>query len=261
MFTLQELKTESRGNFLLSPLCLQSLLALKHAGAKGATAEEIAASLFLPTHQVQDVYSAMLASDRNGPSCPINNYHKIFVQEGSHILDEYRRNARERYNSSIQFLNFVGDARVFHHHISSHQNANLENQSFFITSTLTFECPFLLKCPGYSKSRESFYVPERRFKIVEMAEFRGVYNYFESRDLDAKFLELPYKDDECVVTIILPNRIDKLSDLEERLSEVLEQKNYTKRAIAVRLPDFIGQTRIQGKDLLKEVRIVCVNIW
>lgn len=257
---MQELKTELPGNFLLSPLCLQSLLALKHAGAKDQTAEELAASLFLPTHQVQDVYTTVLASDKTNKNYQLNLSHKIFVQGDYQILENFRRNAREHYNASIEFLNFTGDAvtRLHHHlpneHSRSFLTANsLDHQSVFLISNLEFQCTFYLDCPGYKKSKRPFHLTERRSKEIDMTQFRGMYYYYESTELNAKFLELPFHNDESVVTVALPNKIDGLAALEERLSEVMEQKNFAKRAITVEIPDFVYTTRIPVKELLRRV--------
>lgn len=78
--------------------------------------------------------------------------------------------------------------------------------------------------------------------------------YAENKDLGVRFLELPYEGDEVTFTIVLPNKIDGLSSLEERLPEALRRQNYSYERVNLYLPKFKIESTFKLVPALKEVR-------
>lgn len=256
---MQKQKERNVTNFLFSPSCIQSFLALLHAGAEGETATEI--SKFLPTGRVQDIFVRILASDQNNAHYTLKYHHVLFIQEGYRILDTFNRTAYENYGANIEFLNFTGDFEGMIEQINlnisslvSIDNFFTSNEvkglNFFVTSSFKFASNLGVS-PVHRRFRTTFYADVQ--KEVEVGELVGSFNYLESQELDARLLQLPFAYEECLLTIVLPNKINGFAALEERLPEILEQKNFTKQKVAVQLPDFRLESKTEVAEVLKEV--------
>ena len=63
-----------------------------------------------------------------------------------------------------------------------------------------------------------------------------LYNYLESEELDAKFLELPFDDGSTTFTIVLPNARDGLVELEKQIDKVLATTDFGQKYVQVSLP-------------------------
>ena len=63
-----------------------------------------------------------------------------------------------------------------------------------------------------------------------------LYNYLESEELDAKFLELPFDDGSTTFTIVVPNAKDGLIELEQQIDKVLATTDFGQEYVQVSLP-------------------------
>ena len=63
-----------------------------------------------------------------------------------------------------------------------------------------------------------------------------LYNYFESTDMDATFLEVPFDDPDTTLTIVLPNAWNGLPNLESYISNVLTAPKYIQRPVQFSFP-------------------------
>lgn len=244
---------------------MQSVLALMHAGAKGKTALEIAQGFSLPTEQVQNIYTKILAKDQSNSDYQLYVYHKIYVQQGDPISDSFNTTARHDYKADIKFLDFIGDTENAYKELNKDTADAVTIQkflspnettefNFFIYSSFLFRSLSILDCPVRRRLNILFHTNDDETKEIEVVELIAYFNYFESDDLDAKFLQLPYKNGEAVITMVLPNKQDGLVDLEERLPEVLEFKNFTKRKVIFQFPDFNSKSSLEVSALFKKVK-------
>ncbi|TMW42877.1 hypothetical protein DOY81_012043, partial [Sarcophaga bullata] len=82
------------------------------------------------------------------------------------------------------------------------------------------------------------------------------FRYGEFEDLDATALELPYKDSDLSMLVILPNSRTGLVDLEEKLKNVtlkdLSQRMYTTKVI-VGMPKFKAEFDVELSEPLKKM--------
>lgn len=243
---------------------MQSFLALLHAGTRGDTATEIAEGLSLQTEQVQRVYKKPLASDHNGTWYDLEIYHKIYIQKDYEVLSEFNKTASEDYNADIEFLDFIGNAEGTLSKINNDIKSataienflsldKIKDSNLFICSSFFYRSDFFTECPIRRKISAIFFLATNSRKSVGFGEFIGYFNYYESEKLEAKFLEIPYKGNETVITIILPNTIEGLSKLEGHLVQVLQPKNYTRTKVIVRIPDFSVGSKFEIAKLFKNV--------
>lgn len=258
-------KENENANFVIFPICMQSLLALLHAGAQGETARQIAEEgLSLPTEQVQPVYKKIFASDQNGTYYVLSINHNIYIQSDYSVLDEFYKTATEIYTADIKFVDFDQNPEGALAKINGDikEETTIENFlpldkvkgfNVFLYSSFYYRSGIFIECPIRRRINATFFLTQHERKESEFGEYVGYFDYYESAELEAKFLEIPYEGNETVMTIVLPNRIDGLSDLEKNLVQVLQPKTYTRTKLVVRLPDFNVESKIEVAKLFQNV--------
>lgn len=81
------------------------------------------------------------------------------------------------------------------------------------------------------------------------------YEYYESFDLNAKFLKLDYGGGDVSMHIVLPNDITGLGDLEKKLTEAFAPPEYKYVKVHVLIPKMTIQSQIKFKPILQRVGI------
>lgn len=80
-------------------------------------------------------------------------------------------------------------------------------------------------------------------------------NYAHSDKLKAKFLKLAYQDTSVTMTFILPDDREGLPHVEENLGEYLAPQDFQKVEVAVSLPKFTIETKIDFIPILRKVSV------
>jgi serpin B len=106
-----ELGRGGSANQFFSPSSLATALAMAHAGARGATAEEMAAVLHLSfegerLHRAVGALAELLERDRAGLETTIAN--ALWGQQGYPFRDEYLDLGAEHYGAALRTVDFRG---------------------------------------------------------------------------------------------------------------------------------------------------------
>nr|CAD7404946.1 unnamed protein product [Timema cristinae] len=128
-----------------------------------------------------------------------------------------------------------------------------------LVNTLYMKAAWKTPFPRELTSKELFYVSSDVTKQVDMMKFPdGVFHYVNFKKLDARVLEVPYLDPALSLVVLLPNKKDGLSMLEDKLSRVdLGMIECRKRdVIEVWLPRFTIQQAVDFTDVLIELGVV-----
>lgn len=91
---------------------------------------------------------------------------------------------------------------------------------------------------------------------TEIMYTTGDFQYHEDKELNAKFVELPYLDNEFKMIIILPDEVDGLARLEKSLEKVLQlepTKMKLREQLTVLLPKFKIEKTSQLNEILRKV--------
>lgn len=101
-----------------------------------------------------------------------------------------------------------------------------------------------------------FFINEADSVDVDFMRIKKHYNYGIFDDLDATALELPYKDSDITMMIILPNKRSGLADLENKLTSINIcdlSKNMYDTEVNVEIPKFKIEFDIELNEPLKKV--------
>lgn len=102
-----------------------------------------------------------------------------------------------------------------------------------------------------------FYLNEQDSVTVDFMKIKKNFKYGSLQDLDATAIELPYKDSDISMLIILPNSKTGLSALEGKLNTIdlseISNKLYSQE-VNVEIPKFKIEFDIELNEPLKKVR-------
>uniref|UniRef100_A0A2C9GVF5 Serpin domain-containing protein n=1 Tax=Anopheles epiroticus TaxID=199890 RepID=A0A2C9GVF5_9DIPT len=163
-------------------------------------------------------YTSNTVIDRTSHEISLAN--GIFVQRSFQLSDTYRKQSMEYYNSEVQSLNFEldpsGSTKHINQWVGEKTHGKIPN---ILPSTLPSSTSIVLASALYFKAlwAESFidgatkqreFYPDGKDKppvMVEMMAHGGCFPYYESPELDARIIGLPYKQNFTTMYVIMPN--------------------------------------------------------
>uniref|UniRef100_A0A1I8Q5V7 Serpin domain-containing protein n=1 Tax=Stomoxys calcitrans TaxID=35570 RepID=A0A1I8Q5V7_STOCA len=264
----------NKDNILLSPLSIQTAMALAFAGAKGATADEIASAMKFVSKcpkEVAESFHTVLAKYQDSALVKIAN--KVYVQEGNAIKPEYATVTKEKYHAAAETVDFAKSEAA-----AQNINAWVENKTagkitdlvsadslgpdtrLVLLNALHFKGEWQEKFDEEDTREDDFWLNEEESVQVKFMFRQSNFRYGYIREFECEALELPYKDSDLSMFVLLPDKRDGLKDLAEKLKTVnlldLDQKLHDADDMIVRFPKFKIEYSIELSDVLKELGIV-----
>jgi serpin B len=231
----RQLDQEKSGdNLFFSPTSISLALAMTAAGAKGQTESEMASVLHLTDlSQAHAAYHALLERwNARGEkrSYELRVANRLWGDKRTDFLQSYLDLTRQQYGAELGRLDFTKNAEAARQEI----NAWVEKQtadkikelipadaidrstSLVLTNAIYFKGDWMLPFKKDATRDADFSVSaERKIKVPMMTEKEHL-PYMEDESLQA--VELPYKGAGLTMLLLLPKKIDGLTDLEKSLS-------------------------------------------
>jgi serpin B len=258
-------------NFISSPLSAHAVLSMAAYGAGGNTAVQMRQSLALPEDDTvgragfENLFDAL----NNTPNVTLEVANKIYVQKGLKLKAEYKQLTAGTFRSEaaemdvskpeevVKDVNAWADEKT-HHKINKilEQDDVTQDSRMFMLNAVYFKGNWKTKFDKKLTQDRPFHVNEKTEKQVPTMFINGNFYYGELPDLKAKFIELPYDNEDLKMVIIVPNEINGLKDIEENL----ESFNQTRLAssgyntdVLLYLPKFKIESTIPLEEPLKEL--------
>lgn len=247
---------------------METVLALAAAGAKKATAEELTKGLYLPNDvdQIRSIYKEVIPSLKGNEFYRLHSANKLYIKGGFPILDGFRRTAVEFFNADVENVNFANGKEAaalingFVDNKTEHKIQNLiapdslnADVRVIAINALYFKGKWEKPFKGSDTIKRPFYKNEIDFVEVQTMHLTDSFKYYESQKLNAKFLELPYRGGDVVLTIILPNEREGLAAIEGRLNELCDEPKYKEELVQVAIPKFKIESQIEFIPVLQQV--------
>ncbi|KAF2893506.1 hypothetical protein ILUMI_12666 [Ignelater luminosus] len=264
------LKTNS-GNFLVCPLSVDIVLALVDSGAKGQTAKEISETLGLPDsfEKVNEIFTTLAPSLQSNDKYELSSANKVYVKEGFEISNNFKSTAVDVFKAAIQNIDFeesVEAANEINKWVEDKTHEKIKNlispdylnelTRCVLVNAIYFRGNWSLPFDEKFTQKRPFYLnANNNIDTDMMLSYGNYYNYYESSELDAKFLELPYEGEDLSLHIVLPNERDGLAALEGKIEDVLIPPKYKSEEVNVGLPRFKIESFIEFKPILKTLGI------
>ncbi|XP_062128437.1 serine protease inhibitor 42Dd [Drosophila sulfurigaster albostrigata] len=259
-------------NIVFSPFSIQTCIALAFAGAQGETADEIATGLRFVSNfppEVAQTFQFVLEKYRNSNLLKIAN--KLYVQEGKQLKASYEQSIKEQYNSEAESINFaLSDAAA--QSINAWVNAKTEgkitelvtpdafsdNTRLVLLNALHFKGSWANKFLEERTEEDDFWVGAEETVKVPYMNQKAKFGYGFFEDLGCTAIDMPYKDSDLSMFVLLPQEREGLKDLAEKLKSVnlvdLADKLVVEE-VHVKFPKFKVDYSIELADKLKQLGI------
>ncbi|KAH8372384.1 hypothetical protein KR093_011266, partial [Drosophila rubida] len=257
-------------NIIFSPFSIQSCAAMARLGASGETAAQLDQGLGLISTneaQIAESFHNVLAEYENSSIVHIAN--KIYIMSGFELKDEFSSLISKQFLSAVEPVNFAENVQAagqINSWVEQRTNNLIKNlvppsaldkdSRLVLINAIHFKGNWVHQFPEHNTRNERFHLNDADSIEVPMMNLKKRFRYANLVDLDATALELPYKDSDLSMLIVLPNSKTGLSQLEEKLrSTPLTQITgalYSTEVI-VKLPKFKSEFEVELTDTFKQL--------
>uniref|UniRef100_A0A023FKT4 Putative serine proteinase inhibitor n=1 Tax=Amblyomma cajennense TaxID=34607 RepID=A0A023FKT4_AMBCJ len=263
-------------NVVFSPFSIATALSMTLAGARGRTAEEIAAVLH--TGKLKDVhtnFSEFLAKISGlAPDVTLEVANRLYCEKTYSILEEYTGALKKFYGSGVEPANFKTEAEQARLAVNAwvEKTTKSKIKDLLPSGTVDYDTALVLVNAVYFKglwqepfnprrtSQKHFHTSKDKTKNVDMMRREGEYRMCEKcDDLKASAIEIPYKGGKTSMLILLPYDVEGLTDLEaaltpSKVADVLKCLGSTK-TVKLSLPRFKVEQAVNLKDTLSSMGV------
>ncbi|KAF2899766.1 hypothetical protein ILUMI_06420 [Ignelater luminosus] len=264
--------SRKEGNVFFSPLSAHTVLAMAYQGAAKETAKQFASTLQVPDNQVAaNGYNTIMSSLNKIQGVTLHIANKIFVMNGFPLNDAFKNTTKKLFLSktvSVDFGDNVKSADKINKWVKNKTNAKIKD--LIAPDSLNSLTRLVLVNAVYFKGAwddtfdkkdtvtAPFFITETPENKVDCQMMRktAYYDYRIDEELDAKIVELPYRNLNVSMVVILPNLIDGITKLEEKLMNVdltTLTENMENEELELSLPKFKMETTMDLKPILEEM--------
>nr|WIM01378.1 serpin [Limnephilus flavicornis] len=261
-------------NLIMSPLSAEIVLAMLSLGSQGETLKELNTALYLPNSDfTRAAFKPAIARLNSIKGVTLNVANKVFVKEGDKyvLAPAFKKDTIDVFSSEAENVDFaknVAAAALINNWVEDKTNKRIkdlisaddldDDTRLVLINAIYFKGSWKDKFDASLTKKKDFFITATDKKPVDMMHKTAKFNYAENSELDAKILELPYKDNEMSMVIILPNQVDGLAALEEKLSQKSTDlkslvQNLYQAEVTVALPKFRIESTIDLNEVLPKL--------
>lgn len=269
---MQTIHLSSNRNFAISPFSAGAAFALIQSGCKGRTADEIRTALHLPNNKnaIEAGFKTLLPTLKGNGFYTFHFVTKVYGKKNLPFKKTFKTVAKQVYlatTESIDFSKRAKAAKTINKWVEKNTKNKIKNMvsasSFGSGTGMVVLNAFYLQAnwsnpfPPLS-ARTLFYknLDNEIFVDTLLQNEAHLYNLYESVELNARFLELPFQGGEVSMVIALPNAKNGLGNLENQIEKVLEPQPFVVENVVVVVPKFKTETRGYLKNILQAVSIL-----
>ncbi len=267
-------RLDKQSNLFFSPASISTALAMTYTGARGQTAEQMAKVLHfqLDAKRLHPAFAALLwemQGQGKPSSCRLSIANALWGHKDTHFLPEFLQETNDNYGAALQQVDFAQAEearRTINGWVAQHTADKIKDllqpgdvtpeARLVLTNAIYFKGDWLRPFKGNDTFDQSFHVTAKKDEIVKMMHQTGQFLHFTDEAKTFQLLEMPYKDSELSMVVLLPTQVDGLAQLEkkldaESLAKWLEKARPTQ--VQVMLPKFTTRSRLSLADRLQEM--------
>src|SRR5262245_8080949 len=221
------------GNLFLSPASISTALAMTYAGAEGQTEKQMAKAMHftLPEPKLHAAFEALIGqltgqgSDAAKRGYQLSIANALWGQQGQSWKEDFLKLTRTHYGAGLREVNFAGATEEARQTI----NAWVEQQTndkikellqkgiidsmtrLVLTNAIYFKGDWAAQFDKKATREDAFHLSAAKQAKTPMMNRSAAYRLFEDRELQV--LDLPYKNSELSMFVILPRKVDGLSEV------------------------------------------------
>ncbi|XP_017866037.1 PREDICTED: alaserpin-like isoform X2 [Drosophila arizonae] len=257
-------------NVVFSPFSIQTCAAMARLGAEGETAAQLDRGLGLVSsdpQQIAESFHQVLAEYEKSSILRIAN--KIYVQQNYELNDDFNRLLSKQFLSAaenVEFAQSVKAAGIINAWVEQQTNKLIKDlvqpslldaqTRLVLINAIHFKGNWVHQFPEHATRSERFHLNEVEGVEVPMMNVKERFRYANLPELNAAALELPYKDSDLSMLILLPNSKTGLPQLEQQLrgtplSKITEQLQSNQ--VVVKLPKFKAEFQVELTSVFKQL--------
>nr|QNV48481.1 serpin 6 [Rhipicephalus haemaphysaloides] len=261
-------------NVFYSPFSISAALSMALAGARNTTAKQLAEVLHVDSEEIHKHFSGFISQlPGYAPDVKLHVANRMYLEKAFPVLDSYLSILRDCYGSTIESVDFRNNSD----NVRSRVNAWVEQatqskirdllQPGSVDTLTTLILVNAIYFKGLWKSQfktnctrlTNFHLYSNSKTLVHMMYQKSDFNMAHNMALEATALEIPYEGGKTSMVVLLPDKIDGLSTLEEALSAdkvtqtLMDLRNCTD--VKLYLPRFKFEQAIYLKQTLAAMGI------
>jgi len=229
----RQMNDGSEANLFFSPYSIYTVLALLYGGARGETAEQIAAALHdelgpVAFHAAMADIQARLEAVGEAGDVELDIANALWPQTGAEVAQEFLRLAKT-YGTEVNPVDYRREGEAVREEINrwgeDHTNGRIREiinwdlhpeTHLLISNAIFFKGNWASRFDEAETETAPFYRSDGSSVDVEMMHQLGEFALiWES---DAQILVLPYEGEDLSMVIVLPNEIDGLEAIEQTVT-------------------------------------------
>ena len=220
-------------NMFYSPASIYVALAMTYVGTRGNTAKEIEHVMnWKNPETVNEMIQSLQEPIFAASGVELSLANRLWVQQGYAILKEYTDMLQSFYQAEMGTADFVNKAtearETINNWVETKTNGNIKDliEDDVLTSLTRLVLANAVYFKGFWEKRfNKRHTHTVKFKVsktetvkVRMMNQTGVYLYEWNEELSCKILKLPYTEKKVAMVIFLPDEVDGLVELENKLN-------------------------------------------
>ncbi|XP_078044374.1 serine protease inhibitor 3/4 isoform X4 [Augochlora pura] len=267
----QAVVQENPGNLIMSPLSAAVVLAMAAYGAGGQTEKQLKTALHSPTPDNFAVtgYQELITALNSVTENTLSLANKAFVNNKFSLKPTYQALTENYFKSKTELVDFAQSsqaANTINSWVSEKTNNRIkdiitsgdvnQDTALVLVNAVYFKGIWQNKFSPEATQPLPFHVNGNEIKNVPTMYRYGSYKYGELPEINARFIEIPYKGDSMSMLIILPNEVNGLAEVEKKMQNI--NLNYilnqgSVQDVKLYLPKFKIESKIELNSPLKKI--------
>ncbi|XP_058412586.1 serpin B4-like isoform X2 [Diceros bicornis minor] len=267
----QQLKKSEKDNIFYSPLSISLALAMTYSGAQGNTALQIGKVLHFNditdstrgrastahVEKLRNVHQQFqkLLTELKKPTdaYDLSIANRLYGEKEFQFRQEYMENVKKFYLASVESADFRNAPEESRKKINSWVESQTKGKINDLLPPDSLEFAILVLVNAvYFKG-----LWDKKFDTKSTGEEK----FWLNKDMQAKILEIPYKGKDLSMMLLLPNEVDGLKKLEdkltaEKLMEWTSSQNMSEKTVDLCLPRFQVEESYDLRDTLMSMGMV-----
>ncbi|CAH2992081.1 unnamed protein product [Chilo suppressalis] len=258
---------------VMSGFSAMSPLAELGLASAGVSHDQILDIIGMPNdNATKEVFSYVSKDLRSVKGVELKIANSIYIPTGYELNEEFGAVSRDVFGSEVRQLDFTKSeeaAKTINTWVEDNTNKRIKDlvspdslgpdTRSVLVNAIYFKGSWKDKFDSKMTADRDFHVTKDKTIQVPTMFKNGDFKFGYSEELDAKLLEIFYEGDEASFLIVLPNQIDGITSLEEKLKDpsalVKATENMHTTEVDVYLPKFKIETTIDLKDVLEKMGI------
>jgi serpin B len=269
-FEMYKQLIDSNENIFFSPYSISTALGMAYEGARGQTATEMMEVLNLPeddSTRLEMVKEMQDLLNKETTSYELSAANAYWLREEGSLKQEYKNAIESYYQANGQQLDFSGDPSgsvdTINNWVESETNGKIKDllsptdidafTYLILTNTIYFKADWKYQFNSNATLETSFYLTgceEIETELMHMCDESKKLNY--AANSDAQLIQLPYKDEELSMFVLLP-KLNDIASLESKLDHTYlsnMKEDITSEYVDLYLPKFKFDQKYDLKDNL-----------